>query len=865
MTLMLERPLRDAYLEQLRRVDPEFVRQVRGMLARYEGGAGEDITDAAEPVSVVGTPSRIGPYRVLHRIGQGGMGQVFLAERADGEIERQVAIKVIGFGFDLPIVHQRFLSERQILAGFDHPYIARLFDAGTTADGRPYLVMEAVDGRPIDRYCAEERLSLEERLRLFRKVCSAVEHAHRRLVVHRDLKPPNILVTADGTPKLLDFGIAKLLDPDSFPLPLDEVTRTALRPLTPRWASPEQVCGGTITTASDVWSLGVLLHRLLTGGHPHDPVTTAPEALLAAMQRPPERASRCLQRRLAEGKEVPWPDAEARRVARRLDGDLDSILTKALRFEPDERYPSVSALDDDLRRLLDGEPVRASRATRLYRLGKFFRRHRTAVLVAASVLLLVVGFAGVSLYQSAEIRAQVERAELQAARAEQTRDFLADLLGAADERMRREGEVTLAELLEEGVGRVPPNGQVDPVVRFQLLLMFSKGQFSIESGASGAMAFLDALSTKDMDCSDVESELVGLADYALDSALESDERLGQRVLDAIAEFGCSDNASYLEMKRRVALLLGQAEAPGWSNLELTHDLEYRLGKLGQFLLNRGFLFEALLVQQRGIGSFCTQRKQRHKHCSNRLFESGFLLGLVGQLGACYLASEQSFERLPVTLHQHSTNTVVRKLQLGSCQQGVDTSPALADADLLSAGALEVDRRNLRARYHLGLSQLYRAIVYERNGELDRRNEALALALERLEPLSRESQVVFIDNAYAMALLMADRIDEARPLVAQLLEGGWRRPDFMRLATAKGALPDPMPPTPRLEDVVAPEVMEWIESLPTGPVDDPEIQAVIDALDEAIAELREQELLALEASPAMLASMEAPPRGASRRP
>ncbi|MGH9852318.1 MAG: protein kinase domain-containing protein, partial [Blastocatellia bacterium] len=343
---------------------------------------------------------RIGPYRLTRLVGRGGMGAVYEAVRDDAQFQQQVAIKLIKGGMDSDFVRDRFVRERQILASLDHPHIARLFDGGATEDGRPYFVMEFVDGEPITDYCHQRKLSLDEKLKLFRDVCSAVQHAHQKLVVHRDLKPSNILINKEGAPKLLDFGIAKLLTPDRG----EAVTRTAtgVRLMTPDYASPEQVRGGQITTASDVYSLGVVLYELLTGQRPYQFETYSPLEI--------ERAI-C-------DTEAPRPSEAARRqtgappkLARQLAGDLDNIVLMALRKEPARRYQSVEQFSADLRRYLNGLPVQARPDTFTYRAGKFAQRHRVAVVAAALVLISLLGGIIATTLAAREARAERARAE----------------------------------------------------------------------------------------------------------------------------------------------------------------------------------------------------------------------------------------------------------------------------------------------------------------------------------------------------------------------------------------------------------------------------------------------------------------------
>lgn len=342
---------------------------------------------------------RVGSYQIVKEIGQGGMGFVYLAVRADDQYRKEVAIKVVGMGFENPIALNRFKAERQILADLEHPNIARLLDGGSTEDGHPYFVMEYIQGQPLDQYCDENRLSVSERLKLFRSVCAAVQYAHQKLVVHRDIKPSNILVTKEGTAKLLDFGIAKILASDSGASATDR-TLTKVRMLTPEYASPEQWRGEAMTTTSDVYSLGVVLYELLTGQRPYRMAYRPSDEMdRVAGQREPERPSSAvfLVDAVAEPGRQPAPrtpesvsatrEGTPDKLRRRLRGDLDNIILMALRKEPQRRYATVEQFSEDLRRHLDGLPVLARRDTLAYRSGKFVRRHAAGV--TASLLVVV--------------------------------------------------------------------------------------------------------------------------------------------------------------------------------------------------------------------------------------------------------------------------------------------------------------------------------------------------------------------------------------------------------------------------------------------------------------------------------------------
>jgi eukaryotic-like serine/threonine-protein kinase len=396
---------RERYLDE-KCLHPAARQHVESLIASFEqaGGFLEEPAMASQAetwaagTAVAWVGRRIGPYRIVDEIASGGMGAVYRAQRADRSYEQQVAIKLIRTGFDSSFTVDRFKAERQILARLDHPNIARLLDGGTTDEGLPYLVMEFIDGQPIDRYCDERKLPTIGRLKLFRKVCSAVHYAHRNLVVHRDLKPGNILVTSDGIPKLLDFGIAKILDP-AICHRAGERTGALAAMLTPDYASPEQVRGESVGTASDVYALGVVLYRLLTGHRPYRTKTGAAHELAQAIcEFHPVKPSAAIFRVDLEHQLSPEGvsavrDGKPEKLRRRLKGDLDNIVSMALRKDPAERYASAEQFSTDIRNHLDELPVMARPDTLPYRGAKFLSRHKlAAALVSMAALALIAGF-----------------------------------------------------------------------------------------------------------------------------------------------------------------------------------------------------------------------------------------------------------------------------------------------------------------------------------------------------------------------------------------------------------------------------------------------------------------------------------------
>ncbi|MBI3680357.1 MAG: protein kinase [Acidobacteria bacterium] len=363
------------YLERMASADPALCEEVHSLLRSHETTVGfldRPVLDQ-QPADL-----RLGAWRIHGMVGEGGMSRVYRAERDDGVYRQLAALKILKPGLDSDHVVRHFHQERQILAEMSHPNIARLLDGGITQDGRPYFVMEFVDGEPIDIHAEQRRLGTRQRLELFLAVCSAVHYAHQRLIVHRDLKPGNILVNADGAVKLLDFGIAKLLDPE-------RRTVTAAQMLTPEYASPEQIQGSLITTASDVYSLGVVLYRLLTGRSPYRLETpTAPALARAICEQEPAAPS---------------------------TGELDAVILKALEKDPERRYGSVEQLSQDIQRFLKGQPVQARPQTVRYRMGKFVRRNRLAVTAAAVAVLSLAAGMGTTLWQASRARRAQQQAE----------------------------------------------------------------------------------------------------------------------------------------------------------------------------------------------------------------------------------------------------------------------------------------------------------------------------------------------------------------------------------------------------------------------------------------------------------------------
>ncbi|MEO1083912.1 MAG: serine/threonine-protein kinase [Acidobacteriota bacterium] len=496
--------------------DPGLRAEVEDMLAVDPGQSwiGTSVRRAVEEVGVdEPVPERIGPYRIVGEIGRGGLSTVFLGERDDDEYRMQVAIKLVRRGLDTADLLRRLRQERQILARLDHPQIARLLDGGSTDDGRPYVVMERIEGVSIDQYCRDYRLGLRDRLRLFVAVCEAVAYAHRNLVIHRDIKPANILVTPDGQPKLLDFGIAKLLNPDEHDPRDAAMTVPGLRLLTPEYASPEQVRGETLTTATDVYSLGVLLYELLVGERPHRLEGLEASALERVIcDQEPEWPS--LRARGLE------PSAEPSVAAGRLRGDLDTIVMAALRKEPERRYPSVEQLADDIDRYLRDWPIRARPESSGYRLAKFVRRHRAAVAVAAALVTVLSAATVITARQAHIARQQREHAEAQSARAEKVSEWMIDIFEVSDPSEARGHTITAREILDRAADRLADELEDQPLDQASLAETMGRVYHGIGLYDSAQALLLTSLENRRALWGEVHEDVASSLDHLAEALYE---------------------------------------------------------------------------------------------------------------------------------------------------------------------------------------------------------------------------------------------------------------------------------------------------------------------------------------------------------
>ncbi len=610
---------------------------ITGPAAAVLAGAARDL-----PPPALIEDERVGPYRVKGVLGRGGMGVVYRAERADGAYEQEVALKVVG-GPVAGALAERFLRERQILARLAHPGIARLLDGGMTRDGRPWLAMERVQGEPLSAWVGRVRPDVDARLGLFLAVCDAVQYAHRSLVVHRDLKPSNILVEADGRPRLLDFGIARLMDQESDAARPD-LTRAGMLVLTPEYAAPEQLRGEPATTAVDVYALGAILYELLAGRRPFEGRGGTLEDVLRLAREDPPPPSRAVRNP---------------RLRRRLEGDLDTIVARALHREAARRYPSVEALAEDVRRHLGGLPVTARPDTLGYRAGRYVLRHRLGLGAAAAVLLALVGGLTTTMWQA-------RAARLEAARARAVGDFLFSLFEAADPEANRGVVPDARELLDRGAARVDSLGpDAGPEVR------------------------VDMLTT------------LGLLYQKLGAYPQSDSLLTRAAEEARAHLGRDDRtAAALTALGVLAVDEGRLDADSLlrEGLEMRRELgapdtllAESLGALGTLEGTRGHLDTALALHRRALALDRGAQGTASPRVATDLNNVGLALDGLGRIDEAEAALRDAL-RIRRELYGETHPLVA--MSLTNLAAPLGGRGDLAEAEALNRKALEIRRRTL---------------------------------------------------------------------------------------------------------------------------------------------------------------------------
>lgn len=720
----------------------------------------------SDPTSTFQVPSRhlgkdlrgrqVGSYRIVSSLGQGGMAEVYLAERADAQFEHYVALKLIRANRATEEAVQRFERERQIVASLQHPHIAQLLDGGVSDDGRPFFAMEYVDGVPINQYCDAHELSIEARLRLFVTVASAVHYAHRNLLVHRDLKPANILVTDDGQVKLLDFGIAKILDEDQ-PAPFD--TRTSSLWMTPEYASPEQLRGEVTTTASDQYQLGLLLFELLTGQRPYQRTEDGNWVQLvhAICERPPPRPSSLVTSDSTRtvstetGRRGDLRQISPERLRRTLRGDLDAIVLKALRKEPELRYGSVEQMADDVGLYLKGLPVQARSDTVGYRSRKFIARHRLSVVIAAAFLLSLLGYAVTITLQSRQIAHQRDRAQASASEAAQVKDFLIDLFQSANPSSSRGEELTVRHMVQRGTEQIAGRLDQQPQVRSEMLRVLGRVHFQLGDYEQALPLLEEALALQrrlpeeyELDVAQALNDLAmvhrGVGRYAEAEVLFRESLTLRRgfwgglhpkisgslhnLALVLQEQGRFDAA--LELLQE-ALEMDRA----YYGTDRHRDVTYDLNSLGELYLEMGRLPEALDLVRKSLelrldlydDGHVLVADSRH-HVAQVLLELGRFDDASAELRAAMEVHRRIYGERHVWL--------ARDLALACRLAVLQEVPEAAERRCLDADASL--RQTLGAQHRLTLS--HQAVLGDLDRRLGREQEALSRLTDALSKLTQ---------------------------------------------------------------------------------------------------------------------------------
>lgn len=733
---------RDSFIKGACAGDDDLRREVESLLEKEdekETLMATAIQAVARSLSAQGddlTGRRIGPYRVTGHIGEGGMAEVVKAIRDDDEYQKQVAIKLVKRGMVTSLMLGRFRHERQILASLEHPNIARLLEGGTTADGLPYLVMEYIEGQPITDYCNNSKLSVKQRLNLFRSVCEAVQHAHKNLVIHRDLKPSNILVTAGCVPKLLDFGIAKLLDPDisQGAVTIAKTMGTA-RLMTPHYASPEQVRGEAVTTATDVYSLGLVLYEILTGQRAHQFKNSSfAEIERVVCDNDVERPSAVVERVSS----VP-PGTNAAKLRRELAGDLDNIVLMATRKEPERRYQSVDQLSEDIRRHLRGRLVQARQDTLGYRAGKFIRRHKAGVSFAAVLLVLLIGFAVTMAVQATRIARERDRAN-------QVTNFLVELFGVSDPGEARGASVTAREILDKGAEKIDRELKGQPEV--QAALMATMGRVYQKLGLfNNAMPLLEtALATQRQtlgeDHPDVAASLVYMAElHHAKGELDAAERLYRDALEKRRKLFGEESAEYAASVNSLGVLFKDR---------------------GDYQTAEPLLREALAKRRKLHGA-------EHADVASTLNELAVLLKQKGEREAAEPLYREALEQRVKLLGEDHPDVAI---SLNNLAVLLEDKGNYAEAEPLYRRALAMSRRVLGERHHYVATNLSNlAGVLKKIGDFEQSEQLYreGLAIKRKALGDEHPEVATILNNLAALLRSKSDYDGAEALFREAVD------------------------------------------------------------------------------------------------
>jgi eukaryotic-like serine/threonine-protein kinase len=737
----LDADIRERRLAELDAGDPLLAAEVRSLLAADDGQS--PLLDSDTPGAIPGIrplesntqpgDGVAGPYRLLHPIGEGGMGVVWLAERTDGAYEQQVAVKVLKRGMDTQAILRRFLMERRILARLHHPHIVRLVDGGMSSDERPYYVMDYVDGQAITKYAAQHSLDVRARVTLLAEIADAVAYAHTQLVVHRDLKPSNILVDREGKPRVLDFGIAKLIEESGE----QTQTGTGLRVMSPAYAAPEQILGEPIGTATDVYALGLMLCELLIGQLPRQRRGSTPAQLaLEASQEVTDRASTLAAKLTTEQlQDLYGKTVEARQLARTLSGDLDLVVSTALQRDPVRRYATAAAFADDLRRWIDGRPISARADSPGYRMKKFVRRHRVGV--AASVLValsLIVGLGG-ALWQARVARSEAQRADLerdkaerQLARSERVKDFILTLFGEQDPISRASVKArTPVELIRDGIAQVDVSLAAEPELQAQLLKDLGDIQASLDDREAARTTLQRAW--------EMQSGLSGPDSIASAEALAA---------YADATYAAGDTVKSAPMLREALKILRNAnagETPGAGLIE---------SSLANVELTEGHNAEAESLARHSVAVFRTTYGADDARVALRLGVLGKVLQEAGQYADALQSYQEALRIVTLNNGEENVRTAMLRTNVGDVYR---LQRQYDEAAFQYETALRIERANLPPDHlFTGGTLLRLGDLQRRTGRLDAAERSFAESLTILgkTPSGQYAQALQTYGTLAMA-------------------------------------------------------------------------------------------------------------------
>ncbi len=813
----LDDEARKAYLDRACANEPSLRAAVESLLAADGESTGfmdspllprPGHADDARPPNP-GDPSRstsadplidqtIGHYRILRRIGQGGMSTVYMAVQDGDAFKRRVVFKLVRGDRQDANLERRLRTERWILAGLDHPHIARLFDGGTTDDGRPYFVMEHVDGIHVDTYANTHQLSIDERLTLFRKICSAVQYAHQNLIVHRDIKPSNILVTAEGEPKLLDFGIAKILNPDIASQDL-EATATWLRLMTPQYASPEQVRGRLVTTTSDVYSLGVLLYQLLTDRLPFDFERCSPgdiERILTEHDppRPSTAVSKASEHTTTNGGRSTTSDELARarclrprELRQHLAGDLDSIVLKALRSAPQRRYATVEQFAQDVERFQGGHPVEARHGSWRYRFGKLLRRNRAAAIATALLAIVVIGAVLGLVRQNNQVIRERDQARAERAQREAVLAFFLDVLRVADPEVSNGAAFTVREALEGSRPKLRQRIGEQPAMVAEILNTTGTIYNNLGLWRRARQDLEEALLLRRRLYGEQHPDVaatLGQLGLVLGELGDGDQakQMTSEALATLRDLELSDRAESLPVLNQFVTVLcyygeyAAAEQPGSEAVELARSPTAKPEDAAAAIYNRGVIHLRLREPEEAARAFADSYELMAVYKGEDDISLAAPLSNLGssrRQAGDLVGAEEAFRRA-LTLQRRvlgpdhpaliiTSNNLARVfLERGEYDQSIDL---LQDARrILVAQSGEQHKNVLRLDLHIADGHLGKGEAQHVAGAFRRSLPDWRETLGATHPFVIQGELIF-----SKALIQLGRLDEAEPMLAASFE------------------------------------------------------------------------------------------------